>query len=75
MSKKAKVPKRVQELAAELELNLEDEAEFTSDPEELIAWMKHQNDEQRAEENERRDDIERELDELEAEMLEDANDA
>jgi hypothetical protein len=72
---KVKVPKRIQELAGDLDLNLQDEAEFTSDPEELVAWMKFENDNRRFDENEHRDDIDRELDELEAEMLEDTNDA
>jgi hypothetical protein len=67
---KVKVPKRLQELAAELELDLDDQAEFTTDPEDLIAWMKFENDNKRAEENEHRDDIDHELADLEAQMLE-----
>jgi len=68
--RKVKVPNQLQELACELNLDLADEVNFTSDPEELIAWMKHQNQEQRTEENEHRDDIDRQLDDLEVAMLE-----
>jgi hypothetical protein len=70
-----KVPERLQELAADLDLDLEDQAEFTSDPAALIAWMKVQNADQRAEENEHRDHIDRELDQLETQMLERTHDA
>jgi hypothetical protein len=71
---RVKVPDRIRELAAELELNLEGEADFTDDPEELIAWMRHVNDGLRSEENEHRDDIDNELDELESEMMEQIDD-
>jgi hypothetical protein len=72
--RKVKIPKQLQELAGELDLDLADEANFTSDPEELIASMKHENDNKRAEENEYRDDIDRTLDDLHAAMLEDSDD-
>jgi hypothetical protein len=70
---KVKVPQRLRELADELALDLEDQTEFTSDPQELIAWMKNENEDKRAEENQHRDDIGWELDELEIEMTEDAD--
>jgi hypothetical protein len=73
--RKVKVPKQLQELAGELDLDLADEANFTSDPEELVAWMKHENENRRAEENEHRDDIDRKLDDLQAAMQDNGDNA
>jgi hypothetical protein len=72
---KVKVPERLKELADELNLNLGEDAEDTERVEDVIAWMKGENEAQRAEENEHRDHIDNELDALEAEMLEEVDDA
>jgi hypothetical protein len=70
----AKVDDRLQELAVELNLDL-DETEAPPDHLQLIAWLKEQNEAKRVQEAEHRDDIDRELDELEIEILEDDYDA
>jgi hypothetical protein len=67
------VAERLQELAAELNLDL-DESEAPPEPLELIAWLKEQNEAKRVQEAEHRDDIDRELDKLEVEILEDDDD-
>jgi hypothetical protein len=72
---KVKVPDRVQELAAELELDLGDDTEFTTDPEGLIGWMQSQNSDQKNEEMERRDHIDSELEALLDKMMENVDDA
>lgn len=69
-----KVADRLQELVAELHLDL-DETEAPPAPLELIAWLKEQNEVKRTEENEHRNDIDRELDELETDMMEHGDDA
>lgn len=71
---KVKVPERLKELADELSLTLGDDADETDQLEGIIGWMKDENQHQRAEENEHRDDIDAELDELEAEMMEQIDD-
>jgi len=71
---RVKVPERLRELAGDLELDLGDEAQFTEDPEELIAWMHEQNHNLRCEENDCRDEIDKELDGIETEMMEEPDD-
>lgn len=70
---KVRIPERLQELAGELGLDLGDQSEFTTDPHELIAWMHEQNHTLRCEENDERDEIDAELGDVEAEMLEATN--
>ncbi|MGE3703616.1 MAG: hypothetical protein AB7G08_33565 [Hyphomicrobiaceae bacterium] len=61
---KQKVPFELQEIAAELNLNLADEQNETEDLEELVEWVRHKIGEERAEATQNYDDLEAKLDDI-----------
>jgi malate synthase len=72
---KLKVPERLQEIGAEFDLKVEEEAATPEEFTEVVDWIRSAIEERRGEMNDELDDFQNEVDGIMSDVLEDANDA